>query len=310
MKKGASFELLYKLKISLFRRLFLVSLLLHLGCFSWLLFPSQSSESLSKEFVSLELVAHNSSQNPKLLVAGSRSGGLRPNKLKLSLDDIGLRGSKLRWGANAEASEVNSSWAQAGNFQVDALTAFEGLDVEYVRFIRSLWAEVDKFVLESPYLSEYGHVGDVYLQFRLSKQGEIIESSFRGTSKDPVLKVLAVRALRKALKNENQMIRFLSEEILFNARFSWADYQTCKSKKGTQKNNLSFCHYAEDKRKTFSTAEKTTAYLSALQYGPGVLEEIQKYNREEGHRKTEFDPFADLRRDPDWNLEAKGELLR
>ncbi len=54
--------------------------------------------------------------------------------------------------------------------------------------------------------------------------------------------------------------------------------------------------------KYFSTGEKIGTYFGALNYGFGAVEEIEKYNREESRRGTQFDPFEEMRRDPDWNV--------
>ena len=196
----------------------------------------------------------------------------------------------------------DNSWRHSFAYSSDILTDFEGLNSLRVRFIKSLWDEVDKSIIESPYLSEYGHVGVVFLQFEVTSSGELLEKTLQAQADDNILKVIAVRAVRKALKNEfNENIK-PTENILINARFSWTDYQSCQNQKGIHKYYLSFCKYGEDKRKTFSAVEKGKTYLGALRYGFGAIEEIQKYSKEENHRKTHFDPFEELRRDSDYLL--------
>jgi hypothetical protein len=85
-------------------------------------------------------------------------------------------------------------------------------------------------------------------------------------------------------------------------QFAWTDLETCRSMKGSTKTSLSFCNYAEDKRKSFSGGEKAATYLGALKYGFDAVDEIKKYKREEMHRNSNFNPFEEFERDPDWNL--------
>lgn len=201
-------------------------------------------------------------------------------------------------GSDQAADDWTSSWS----YNQDGWSDYEGLNQHDIRFLSSLWNEIDKSIVNNPFLSEYGHIGKVYLKFEVDLDGQLIESSFKAHAEDNVLKVLAARAVRKVLKNETQELVFPKKKVLVQARFSWADYQACQQLRGTHKFFLSFCKYAEDKRKTFSTGEKIGTYLSAIPYGPGALEEIEKYNKEENRRNTQFDPFQSLRRDPDWNL--------
>lgn len=175
-----------------------------------------------------------------------------------------------------------------------------GLSMAQLGSIRSLWNEVDKAIVDNPYLSEFGYTGTVILKFELTPQGQIADRTLRVDARNPILKVLALRALRKALRNENNELRLPSENILLTAQFSWSSYENCRRLKGTFRKSLSFCKYAENKLKDFSTKEKSLTYLSSLRYGFGALEEIEKYNREESRRKTNFDPFEEYRRDPDW----------
>ena len=175
-----------------------------------------------------------------------------------------------------------------------------GLSMHQLGFVSSLWNEVDKAIVNSPYLSEYGHTGKVYLKFEVTPEGKIADSTLRVDAKDGVLKVIALRALRKALRNENKELRLPNQNIKLTAQFNWENYEICQRLKGTYRNSLNFCSYAENKLKNFTKKEKAMTYLSSLAYGFGALDEIEKYNREEMHSQNKFDPFEEYRRDPDW----------
>ncbi len=183
-----------------------------------------------------------------------------------------------------------------------ALTQYRGMSMGRVRFIKSLWHTIDNSIVESAYLSEYGHVGQVVLTFEVTPDGQLYGNRIHARAENSILKVVAARAVRKAIKNETKELVFPNEKIKVEAQFLWARYSKCAQHRGTYQNVLSFCKYGEDNRKSFTVSEKTATYLGALKYGPGVFEEIQKYRKEEDHRKTKFDPFEEFRRDPDYNL--------
>lgn len=175
-----------------------------------------------------------------------------------------------------------------------------GLSVTQIGSIKSLWNEVDKAIEDNPYLSEFGHTGSVLLRFEMTPEGKIADRTLRVEARNPILKVIALRALRKALRNEKQQLRLPPNNIVLTAQFTWSDYETCRSLKGTYRNSLNFCSYAENKLKNFSKKEKALTYLSSLQYGFSAGDEIKKYNQEQSRHKNGFDPFEHYRRDPDW----------
>lgn len=178
-----------------------------------------------------------------------------------------------------------------------------GLPTKQIVFIADLWRKINQSIEDNPFLSEYGHTGQIFYRFDVDSRGRLDGRSFRASGVDNVLKVIGARAIRKALKNEDGQIRAPDKGLRLNARFTWSDYGNCAQLQGIQKNFLSFCHYSVNKRKSFSATEKTATYLNALKYGPGVFEEIGKYQREKARRDTQFDPFESYRRDPDWSLD-------
>lgn len=194
------------------------------------------------------------------------------------------------WGADDKYNEVN-------------LLGGNNMPAEEIRFIGSLYQMIDQAIVDNPSLSEYNHTGHVFFRFEVDEEDHIDSRTFRASAKDRVLKVIAARAIRKAIRNETGDVQFLHKRMVVNARFVWTDRAACPSFQGINNNFMSFCHYAENKRKSFSTGEKVGTYAGAIwQNGPWAVEEIKKYNREQRHRQTDYDPFDDLKRDPDWNL--------
>lgn len=197
---------------------------------------------------------------------------------------------------------LNNNWQSSGSFDSDSLTTYQGISNDEVRFLKQLWTKIDNSIWESPLLSEYGHTGKVFISLNVLKYGQIDEPSIKIQTESDILKVVAMRAIRKAIKNEDLNIHFLEKNFQINTKFLWGSYEICRHSKGINKNNLSFCKYGENKRKSFTTSEKIETYLGALYHGFGALEEIEKYNKELDHRNTQFDPFVSLKNDPDYNL--------
>lgn len=246
--------------------------------------------------------AEGKSKASKIL---SRTVQNRPLKLRdLGLTPINTASYLHAKGISGDQTELAREWTQPKSYLVDEIHSFENIPPERIIFAKSLWKEIDQSILEPEYLSEYNHTGKVHIFFQINQEGHLLESSLRACGWDSVLKVLAARALRKALRNGKNEIHFSKENLTFYAQFTWSDYETCKSLRGINKNYLSFCHHAKLEAKTFSKSEQISTYLKALQYGTGAIEEIQKYKREESHRKNQFDPFSSLKSDPDWNLEC------
>lgn len=174
---------------------------------------------------------------------------------------------------------------------------------DQVRFVASLWRMIDQYIEENPFLSEYNHTGEVSLSFEVDEAAHLVPKSLSAKAMDRVLKVIAVRAVRKALVNETGDVQPPFKRTWIHARFNWSSYQSCQSRRGYNGNQLSFCHYAENKKKTFSAGEKTATWVGAIyNHGPWAYEEIQKYQREESRRKSQFNPFTKYELDPDWNL--------
>lgn len=184
----------------------------------------------------------------------------------------------------------------------DAFDPYNGLEMPEIRYVQSLWREIDKAIVNPSYLSEYGHVGKVFFVFDVGADGNLVEESIRVKAEDRVLKVIAARSIRKAVLNIHGELPKPRERTRIFSTFTWSDYQTCTHLRGSGKNTLSFCNYAEDKRKKFDTGEQVATYLGALKYGLDAVDEIQKYNREKMHRNTQFNPFEEYERDPDWDL--------
>jgi len=203
---------------------------------------------------------------------------------------------KIKWDPTAQTDwtadteEENHDFSGAGT-----------LTMGQVKYTGYLWRMIDSNIEENPFLSEYNHTGKVSLRFEIDEKGRLL--SLSATAADRVLKVIAARAVRAAIRNEDGHLQLPPKRMWINANFSWSSYQACETLRGHSANNLSFCHYAENKRRKFTAGEKAGTWLGAIAvHGPWAYEAIQEYNRQERHRKDQFNPFRKYELDPDWNL--------
>lgn len=193
------------------------------------------------------------------------------------------------------------TWADSAAYEDGGPSAAQDLSAGQVDFIVSLWRMIDQYIEENPFLSEYAQTGRVFLRFDIDENGRLC--SMQASAPNRVLKVIAARAVRKAVRNETGDVHFPAERMSVQARFSWSSYQSCQNLRGHRGRYLSFCHYAENKRKKFTGGERAATWAGAIyNNGPWAYEEIKKYNREESRRKSKFNPFEEYERDPDWNL--------
>lgn len=278
----------------------LISIASHFALLATAFFVQMPYTDKPPVLIELNLISESS---PSLKPVGrNRFAG---NKIKYYRSDVqkilGLQSRPVRVNANHDQLK-KPGWTDSQSYSLNAFTDYEGMDMGKIKFIKNLYHLIDNSIVDSPYISEYGHTGSVFLHFDVNADGTFVESSLSANADDGVLKVIAARAVRKAFNAEKEKLVTPNGKISIQARFSWSDNQACNNLKGTHQNYLSFCRFAKFQRKDFSKSEKTLTFLKSLAYGPGMVEEIEKYNKEERRRKSGFDPFEDLRRDPDYNL--------
>lgn len=284
------------------------SFLFHVALFIWLR-SLTNLQIKTSERVTVDLVATQAqiSNNTILERVTAKNQKASPTK-HLTLQDLGIAG--LRHGApvkneilfDAPQGQNERPWTESASYVSNSLNAFDGMEMAQIRFTQAIWHEVDRYIFDSSFLSEYNHTRAIHLKFTIDENGHLDENSLRACGSDRVLKVIALRALRKAMRNDTAEIPSYHKRETYFAQFSWSDYESCKTLRGTRQNYLSFCHYAENKRKSFSKGEKVGTYLKSLNYGFGAIEELEKYNREKSRRNTQFEPFEEMRHDPDWDL--------
>jgi hypothetical protein len=287
------------------QRFLIISIIVHAGLF-FSLQPALKPAS-TQNLIEVEFQEHQTAQSAGKAKGNIRATAKRPARKSTALRKLDLGLSTMQAVVSSYQKQLanpitpNSTLESEGNSKV-SFDPYDGMAMPEIRFVRSLWREIDKSIVNNPYLSEYGHTGKAFFSFQVGTDGKLIENTLTAKSEDRVLKVIAARAIRKALQNQNGELSLPTENMTIYTQFAWSDLETCASMKGSSKNHLSFCNYAEDKRKNFSDSEKAATYLGALRYGFDAADEIKKYQREEMHRNSNFNPFEEFERDPDWNL--------
>ncbi len=286
------------------RRFFILSLLLH-GLFLWNFLSPQEikiENTLAEvSFIETAKIKHIKSHTQQ----ESLQKTLKAENIPATKLDLGLstKNAINQTFLTKQQSEPNGdSTGTKDNSSDVTFDPYGGLEMPEIRYVQSLWHQIDKAIVNPSYLSEYGHFGKVHFTFDINPDGNLLENSIRVQADDRVLKVIAARAIRKAILNANGELQKPRQLTRISSTFTWSDYQTCANLRGSGKNSLSFCNYAEDKRKQFTTGEKVATYVGALRYGFDAVDAIQQYNREQMHLKTQFNPFAEFERDPDWDL--------
>ncbi len=282
-------------------RYFIFSLILHL-LFAW---GVKTSLPQARSEIAIELLSNAAVGSSSAVIQDEKKSVKSKTTSSSGKIDFGIstrQAAKESFLGGKTEKQQARSFANGDDSTNDFMNPYNGLQMHEIRFVQSLWHEIDRSIVDSPYLSEYGHTGRVQLKFEIGMDGKLIESTLKANADDRVLKVIAARAVRKALMNERGQMVVLGERIAIETRFAWLDYRTCASLNGAAKTSLSFCRYAEDKRKSFSNGEKAQAYLSSLKYGFDAIDEIRKYKQEEMRRDTGFNPFQEFEKDRDWDL--------
>lgn len=272
----------------------LISFLIHFALIGYLNHLNVNDSKSQSEVLTVQLTQHESQKQ-----ISNNSGSKKSRFPSLS--------SKLRYQSAfhlsaGDQTQASSAWLDQQSYQGDKLSQFDGVSSKQSLFLRTVWTEINDFIPEHPFLAEYGIIGTVSLSFEVDENGFLIPDTLTAQTDQRILKVLAARSVRKSLKADNLDLVQPEKTTKIFARFEWTDQISCDQHQGINKNYLSFCRKSKGQRKTFSKAEKAAAYVSALQYGPEMFDVIKKYNQQENRKETKFDPFEDIKRDPDWNL--------
>ncbi|ASD62163.1 hypothetical protein [Bdellovibrio bacteriovorus] len=209
--------------------------------------------------------------------------------------------------SDREDVAVNSAGPQK-DFRDRATYALESAntfaDTDNWDYHREVFKRIDSELMFDSILAQYNHFGTVMLQFEVDAKGYLLEKSLRAFSEDAVLKVHAVRAVRKALKEQFNELKWSSESTIFQAKFEFlSDSHSLNFRKQREfgKPVLNFTRATQEK--PVATNLQDHLLSGGIHYDPFALaDRWQKYNKRKRLAVGEYDPFAHYRKDPAYRL--------
>ncbi len=173
-------------------------------------------------------------------------------------------------------------------------------------YFQQVFQKIDEQLLFDSLLAQYGHFGNVYVEFEVDEQGHFVERGLRVTADDAILKVHALRALIKGLRETFDKTKWnpTGKSQIFQAQFSFLyEKYGDNSRKQTAfaKPVLKFTRTTSEK--TIPTNLKEHLLNGGVDYDLfAATERWQKYNKRKKLREQEFDPFSTYKADPLYKL--------
>lgn len=193
-------------------------------------------------------------------------------------------------------TDSTQNWKLPISYTNDNFSNFENLSMSEIKIKKEFWKFINDNIERNDFLSEYNKIGKIHIRLNIDDQANNFANATKACGKDTILKVIALRAIKKFYEKYHDLaIENKIKSLSF--QFSWSNTENCKSLQGINGDYLSFCNYSELKRHTFTTGDKIYNYAAALQAGPDAYEVIKEYHRQEFRAKTEFNPFESYERD-------------
>jgi len=179
-------------------------------------------------------------------------------------------------------------------------------DTNQWSYFQQVFERIDQQLIFDSLLAQYNHFGYVYVEFEVAPDGRFVDKSLQVSAIDSILKVHALRALRKGLTEDFPREKWNPEgkSVRFQAKFEFLN--------GSE--NLNFA-----KQKDFGKAKLVFRRASSEKPIPNSLKEQlltggidvdlfaaaerwEKYNKKKRLKAEDFDPFAPYKSDLDYNL--------
>ncbi|MGE9745456.1 energy transducer TonB family protein [Bdellovibrio bacteriovorus] len=260
-----------------------------------------SPDPIPVEFAVVEK-SHAPSAGPKrgILSGASQAMGAKPGTITKSLFKT--------YDFNDSEDVTENSDGPARDFRDRATYALESAnvfaDTDNWDYHREVFRRIDSELMFDSILAQYNHFGTVMLQFEVDEKGYLLEKSLRASSEDPILKVHAVRAVRKALTEKFQELKWSSENTIFQAKFEFlSDSPSLNFRKQREFGKPVLNFTRATKEKPVATNLQDHLLNGGIDYDAfAMVERWQKYNKKKRLDVGEYDPFAHYRKDPAYLL--------
>ncbi|QLY25393.1 hypothetical protein [Bdellovibrio sp. KM01] len=287
---------------------FLLSLGIHGLLGAAFFFASFNNELPKKEVIQFEIQTPSTKQ--KLDFAGSAPNSARKSgtAAKIKGSNLNLFGSGYVADSNAKnTNEIErpvADYKDHANYIGDA----EGFisDGNQWSYFQQVFKKIDEQLLFDSLLAQYGHFGNVYVEFEVDQKGHFVQSGLKVTADDAILKVHALRALIKGLRESFDKTKWnpTGKSQIFQAHFSFL-YE--KYGDNTKKQTAFAKPVLKFTRTTGEQAIPTNLQDQLLTGGLdydlfAAAERWQKYNKRKKLRQQEFDPFSTYKSDPLYRL--------
>lgn len=280
------------------------SLLIHLGLVAVFFFFNfktvlvSHSETVDFDFVSVAFVPSQSSGG------GSRGHRRGRDVRSVSLKELLPTPSWTYQETRVQTLPPSSGFTDASQYLHETHNLFAASD--NTQFHQALYSRIDSFVLFDSLLAQYSHFGVVFVEFQVEPTGVLLGTSLRTSAEDPILKVHALRALRKALSNP-LLAELRSHELkplTFKAKFEFlSGSREINFEKQKAFNHQTFVFSRATSEKPQSTDLSEHLLNGGVGLDPfAVADAWEKYNKHEYRQNTQVDPFESYRRDSDYNL--------
>jgi hypothetical protein len=291
---------------------FLISGFIHLGVLSFFLFTNGVFKNEVPEVVEVEF-----NEIVKIKKAGQagRKTSKRGSKLDVaeffpSISNSSLLGkvqNNTEW-AKAGKMKPENEFNNSSTFRAGAEDMFgEGGDNKNWSYYQEIYRRIDSHLMFDSLLAQYGHFGQVYVQFKVTPDGVFMMEDLRTDASDSILKVHVLRAIKKSLSESVDKTKFAKvvTPTLFKASFAFTlahhenNFYTKQSDFGRPV--LKFTRATSEKQ---IPRELMDHLLSGgISHNPFVMaERWQKYNKRKYRDSVQFDPFASYKRDVFYNL--------
>lgn len=296
----------------------LTSLVIHMGLAALVLLNAPSQNFDKPDYIEVafdrETLTENITRDTKTLKKLSLSNNMKqPNgKLRGSSQPIIFPQYKLGSLLSAVESRqtvaenegLRFSFKDPKSYDTDISEIFGDNGNENWPLYKEIFVKVDSNLKFDSLLAQYNHFGRVYVQFQLDESGNLEDEKIKVESRDSILKVHVLRALKKSFNEPLNNFGNEGKGILYSARFDF-NFGNFQQNFDKQKNFgrpvFVFSRFTEEK----PVPEELLEQLLTGGASPNIslmYERWQKYNQKKRRKAVEFDPFESYRRDRFYNL--------
>lgn len=265
----------------------------------------------AKDVIEFEVQLPSSTvQNITVAHAKSKISSSRKSHGKeVSLQGMNLFGQSYTYDSSAkkkafQGGDEQSDFKDSANYSLGS-DSFLGENNQW-EFYRQVFERIDSHLLFDSLLAQYNHFGNVFIEFAVDAEGHFVEKRLKISSQDPILKVHAMRALRKALFETFERGKWnpSGQVSILQAKFEFLqgdDIINAQKQKQFGKPVFVFKRATLEKPVSNDLAE-TLINAETIANPYLIGERLEKYNKKKRLRAGEFDPFQQYRSDPDYNL--------